>query len=45
VARYNITWKAPLVIVTNGLNHYCARYDAATRKYTFLKEIPKYGDI
>jgi hypothetical protein len=45
VARYNITWKAPFVMVTNGLNHYCARYDAATCKYTFLKEIPQYGDI
>ena len=36
VARYNIKFKAPLIIVTNGLNHYCAKFDAATSRYTFL---------
>ena len=45
VARYNIKFKAPIVIVTNGLNHYCARYDASNCKYTFLKEIPQYSQI
>ena len=45
VARYNIKFKAPLIIVTNGLNHYCATFDAATSRYTFLKEIPQYGDL
>ena len=45
VARYNIKFKAPVIMVTNGLQHYCARFDAETSKYTFLKEIPLYGDI
>ncbi|MBO7462686.1 MAG: type I restriction enzyme HsdR N-terminal domain-containing protein [Bacteroidales bacterium] len=45
VARYNIKFKAPLIIVTNGLNHYCAKFDAEKSRYTFLKEIPKYDEI
>ncbi len=45
VARYNIIFKAPIIIVTNGIKHYCARFDAATSRYTFLKEIPQYKDI
>lgn len=45
VARYNIKFKAPLIIVTNGLNHYCAKFDAATSRYTFLKEIPQYKEV
>lgn len=45
VARYNIKFRAPLIIVTNGLSHYCARYDAKSSKYTFLKDIPQYGDL
>ena len=45
VARYNIKFKASVIMVTNGLQHYCARFDAETSKYTFLKEIPQYGDI
>ena len=45
VARYNIKFRAPLIIVTNGLSHYCAKYDANSSKYTFLKDIPQYGDL
>ncbi len=45
VARYNIKFRAPLIIVTNGLSHYCAKYDANRSKYTFLKDIPQYGDL
>ena len=45
VARYNIKFRAPLIIVTNGLSHYCAKYDAVSSKYTFLKDIPQYGDL
>lgn len=45
VARYNIKFKAPIIIVTNGIKHYCARFDAATSRYTFLKTIPEYSQI
>ncbi len=45
VARYNINFKARLVIVTNGMKHYCARFDAASSRYTFLNEIPDYSQL
>ncbi|MCR5455196.1 MAG: type I restriction enzyme HsdR N-terminal domain-containing protein [Bacteroidales bacterium] len=45
VARYNIKFKAPIIIVTNGIKHYCARYDADTSQYTFLNSIPEYSQI
>lgn len=45
VARYNINFKAPIIIVTNGINHYSARYHIAENRYEFLREIPKYNEI
>ncbi|MBQ3656988.1 MAG: type I restriction enzyme HsdR N-terminal domain-containing protein [Bacteroidales bacterium] len=45
IARYNITLKASFLIVTNGLTHYCIKLDKDTKKYEFLKEIPKYNEL
>ncbi len=45
VARYNIKFKAPIIMVTNGISHYCARYIAADGKYEFLRQIPTYQQI
>lgn len=41
IARYNSVMGAPLLIVSNGLRHYCCRFDGDG--YTFLREIPAYG--
>lgn len=43
IARYNMVVKAKLLIVSNGINHYCCLYQGAG--YTFLREIPDYPDI
>lgn len=32
ICRYNMALKLPVVIVTNGLTHYCFRYDAQTNE-------------
>ncbi len=45
VARYNINFKAPIIIATNGLNHYCARYHRGENRYEFLRGIPSYTQI
>jgi len=45
VARYNINFKAPIIIATNGINHYCARFHEAENRYEFLREIPTYTQI
>jgi hypothetical protein len=42
IAQYNLTLKADLLMVTNGLSHYYCRMDYQKKKYDFLKEIPKY---
>ena len=45
VSVYNQTLKAPLVVITNGLNHYCWQVDFATRQFQPLQEIPVYQRI
>lgn len=42
IARYNMILKADLLIVTNGLNHFCLQLNPESCKYVFLKEIPDY---
>ena len=42
VARYNMVFKVPYLIVTNGLEHYCAKIDFEKNSFEFLKEIPNY---
>jgi len=45
IGRYNITQRLPYLIVTNGMNHYCAKIDFTAGKYEFLKNIPSYDDL
>ena len=42
IARYNMTLKTNLLIVTNGLQHYICMMDHQNQRYHFLKEIPNY---
>ena len=43
IARYNSVIKAPYLIVTNGLTHYCCLMDLQHNTYNFLDEIPDYS--
>lgn len=43
IARYNLSLKAELLMVTNGLNHYFCRLDYSQEKYVFLKDLPEYN--
>lgn len=45
ISRYNLTFKVPYLIVTNGLNHYCCKIDFEKNNYTFLEEIPDFSAI
>lgn len=45
IARYNIELKAKILIVSNGINHYCCLLDYNNNSYHFLKDIPDYNDI
>ena len=45
IARYNLELRVSCLIVTNGLAHYCCRFDQDQQTYTFLQEIPDYTEI
>ncbi|MDE7336388.1 MAG: type I restriction enzyme HsdR N-terminal domain-containing protein, partial [Muribaculaceae bacterium] len=45
IVRYNMVLKAPYLIVSNGLTHYCCRVDCQTGEYSFLTEIPTYSNL
>ena len=42
IARYNMTLKTDLLVVTNGMQHYICIMDHQGKRYNFLKEIPNY---
>jgi type I site-specific restriction endonuclease len=45
IARYNLDLRVSYLIVTNGLVHYCCKFDQQQLTYTFLPEIPDYKEI
>lgn len=44
IARYNMTLNAEHLMVTNGHNHYFCQMDFENERYTFLRELPDYGN-
>tara|TARA_B100000780_G_C21112697_1_gene449807 strand:- start:6 stop:467 length:462 start_codon:yes stop_codon:yes gene_type:complete len=44
-ARYNLVYKVPFLIVSNGLTHYCSRVDLEKGTFEFLNEFPSYQSI
>lgn len=42
IATYNRTIKAPYMVLTNGLTHYCCLLKEGT--YEFTSEIPSFND-
>ena len=45
ISRYNSALRAPYLMVSNGLKHYCCRMDYLTMKSSFLSYIPSYHEI
>jgi type I site-specific restriction endonuclease len=45
IARYNLDLRVNYLMVTNGLTHYCCRFDQSQLSYTFLPEIPDFMDL
>jgi hypothetical protein len=43
VSAYNLHYQAKLLVVTNGITHYCCAIDQAKKQYTFLSEIPAFN--
>ena len=42
IARYNLKFKVPYLMVTNGLATFCCQIDYTTEGYHFLSEIPDF---
>lgn len=42
IARYNMQFRVPYLIVSNGLSHFCCKLDFTAETYLFLKEIPDF---
>lgn len=45
ISVYNMLLHVDYLVVSNGLQHYCCRMDYANNTYTFLTDIPDYGDL
>ncbi|HOP00165.1 MAG TPA: type I restriction enzyme HsdR N-terminal domain-containing protein, partial [Bacteroidales bacterium] len=45
IVCYNLGFRVPYLIVTNGLVHYACRIDIENNKYEFLHVIPLYKDL
>jgi len=44
VSAYNIKYEAQLLVVTNGIKHYCCTIDQQRKQYKFVSEIPAYAN-
>ena len=42
IAKYNFKLQVPLLVVTNGIQHFCCKMDYKISKIKFLEEIPSY---
>lgn len=45
IAVYNMHFKLQYLVVTNGLEHYCGRWDKERGELIFLEDIPSYETI
>jgi hypothetical protein len=45
ISLYNRNLNVDYLIVTNGLKHYCCRYNKQAGSFSFTGEIPEYGDL
>jgi type I site-specific restriction endonuclease len=44
-ARYNIKLQVNYLVVTNGMEHFCCKIDLTGETYSFMKDIPMYGEL
>ncbi|MFS4415326.1 type I restriction enzyme HsdR N-terminal domain-containing protein [Maribacter sp. 2307ULW6-5] len=43
VARYNLSLRAEMLMVTNGMQHYYCKMPTGEEKYAFLRDIPEFS--
>ena len=45
VARYNLAYQVPYLLITNGLSHYCCKVDHQKNKIILLSEVPLFSSM
>jgi len=45
IGVYNMEFRVPYVLITNGITHYSFRYDTESNSYVYMLVIPLYNDI
>lgn len=45
ISVYNLEFKVPFTLVTNGIELFCCKTDFKNSEYIFLKEIPDFRDL
>lgn len=45
IVRYNMVLGVELLMVSNGIKHYCCRCDAAAGTYVFMRDIPAWSQL
>lgn len=45
IARYNLTLQVQYLVVSNGLQTYCCRFDPESSRFEFLPELPQYSAL
>lgn len=45
IARYNMVLAARWLVVSNGLHHYCCRFDDSAAGYSFVPTLPRYEEL
>lgn len=43
--RYNMCFRVPYIILSNGMSHYCCHVDYSMGTFSFLTEIPSYNEL
>jgi hypothetical protein len=44
-ARYNYVFKTPYLAFSNGMEHFCCRFNAQEEKLCFLETVPHYHEL
>lgn len=45
IGMYNMEYKVPYLVITNGMTHYAFRFDRELNKYEYMMVIPLYEDL
>ena len=45
IGLYNLSLNVPWLVVTNGMKHYCCRFNLKTKNYDFTDHIPLWDEV